>query len=252
MRVLSLSALILLAAVMTMTIVVWRVQAEPAQINATPQSTPAPHPGLYIGRDWKTLDPTIYPAVGGQETYTWKALEPQEGVYDWGLIDRWLYWQVLQAGKWAAIGVTPYSGRIEGGLEIPQWVYDPAKGGDPHTVINCGGGVIIPRYWDATYLAKYDNFVRALGQRYNGDARLAWVQIGTALYSETQPGDDQDDECVKSAITADFGITQTAQMSSKWVTTVNASPTCTCRASRARPCSCSMPPASSMSASASR
>jgi hypothetical protein len=61
-----------------------------------------------------------------------------------------------------------------------------------------------------------------LGQRFNGDPRLTWVQIGTGLYGETQPADDQDDACVQAALAADVGAADPAILSSQWVTTVNA------------------------------
>ncbi len=194
------------------------VQSSQAQVSS--QSMPAPYPGVYVGRDFRNVDPTLYPAIGGQYTFSWSDLQPQEGNFQWQLIDHWLQAEALQSGKRAAFAITTYHGRIEGGIAVPAWVYTPAQGGNAQAAINCSG-VLVPRYWNQYYLAKYNAFVAALGARYNGDARLTWVQIGTGLYGETQPADGLDDQCLKNALTADFGITDTLIMSSRWVTTVN-------------------------------
>lgn len=156
------------------------------------QLTSAAYPGAYVGRDFRNVDPTLYPAVGGQYPFAWSDLQPQEGVFRWDLIDHWLDAEALQSGKRAAIAIATYHGRIEGGIATPSWVYTPAQGGDAHAVVNCSGA-LIPRYWDAHYLATYNAFVQALGERYNNDPRLTWLQIGTGLYGETQPAEDRDD-----------------------------------------------------------
>ncbi len=190
------------------------------QDRPSAQLASAPYAGVYVGRDYRNIDPTIYPAVGGQYMFSWRELEPQEGNYQWQLIEHWVQAEALQSGKRAAFALTTYNGRIEGGIQVPAWVYDPGQGGNSQAVISCSG-ILIPRYWNQYYLTKYQNFVRALGARFNADPRVTWVQIGSGLYGETQPADDQDDQCVKNALAADIGSSEPAIQSSQWVTTVN-------------------------------
>ena len=175
-------------------------------------------PGVYVSRDWRYVDPSVYPVVGGQNTFDWIDLEPADGVYDWAPIDTFIATQTA-LGKKAAFGISTYGGRIENGLRVPAWLVTTY----PHSVIACGGGVTLPRYWDADYLAKFGAFVDALGARYKNNANVAFVQIGVGLYGEVQPGDDADDQCVKNAMVADFGFTpgDNATASAKWVQTVN-------------------------------
>ena len=214
-------ALPLILVLVTLSATVRALPAAPTLSLPKPQTIAnAPYPGAYVGRDYRVVDPTIYPAVGGQTTFTWADLEPQQGSYRWDLIDHFLQGEILQAGKRAAFAITTYNGRVQGGLQVPQWVYDPALGGDPQAIITCGS-VQIPRYWNSHYQAMYASFISALGARYNGDPRVSWVQIGSGLYGETQPADDQDDACVRAALAADTGSNDTLVLSSQWVATVN-------------------------------
>ena len=164
---------------------------------------------------------TYYSAVGGQQSYLWSTLEPREGQYDWSSLDSFIRAEAAQ-GKKASFAISTYDGRINnGGIATPIWVYNSWYGGDPHAIIDANGW-IMPRYWDAHYLEKYGNFVRALAARYDSDVRVSWVQMGVGLYGETQPADDQDDQFTKDAMTADYGITATWEYADRWILTVNA------------------------------
>ncbi len=183
---------------------------------------PAPNPGTYIARDWVNLPKaTYYSAVGGQDSFTWQMLEPNEGQFYWAPLDNFITAEAAQ-GKKAAFSISTYNGRIQGGMVTPRWVYNPWYGGNAHAAIDCGGGWYVPRYWDGHYQEKLRTFVQALAARYDGDPRISWVQIAAGLYGETQPVDDQDDQCVKDAMTADFGITADWQYADQWIAAVNA------------------------------
>ena len=175
-------------------------------------------PGIYMARDWRAISKDEFPMImGGHDTFFWDELEPSEGQYNFSRIDTMIN-NNAATGKKSAFGVSVYSGRIEGGINIPAWMINNY----PQTTIDCGSGWKIPRYWNSTYQAKYRNLVQALANRYKNDDRVAWVQIGIGLYSEIQPNDDSDDSCTKGAITADTGITDANAMSSFWISTVNA------------------------------
>ena len=175
-------------------------------------------PGIYMARDWRAISKDEFPMLmGGHDTFFWSELEPSEGQYNFTRIDNMIN-NNAATGKKSAFGVSVYSGRIEGGINMPAWMIN----GYPQTVIDCGSGWKIPRYWNGTYQAKYRNLVQALANSYKNDDRVAWVQIGIGLYSEIQPNDDRDDQCTKNAITGDTGITDANAMSQFWIANVNA------------------------------
>lgn len=180
-----------------------------------------PYPGVYAARDWRRIDPSVYPVVGGHETFTWKEIEYAEGEYYWTRLDNFIADQAA-LGKKAAIGITTYNGRIAGGLVVPTW-FENNYGS---ALISCSG-VTIPRYWDSTYQTKYGAFVQALANHLGNNPNIAFVQIGVGLYGETQPSDDDkpgqgtyDTTCVKNAMDADFGYSNDTQRAAKWIATV--------------------------------
>jgi hypothetical protein len=167
--------------------------------NAAPA---APRPGVYIARDYNNLDPSEWPIVGGYNTYTWQQLEPSEGQYRWDLLDNFLAAQAAK-GKPAALGFVTYGGS---GPLVPSWFSSQ----NPTAIITCGTEKI-PKYWHSAYLQKYGNFIRAVAARYNGDPRLEFIAMGVGIYGETQPAQDQYDQCM-----LDNGLS-----GALWVSTVN-------------------------------
>lgn len=176
----------------------------PGDGAVTRASLPAPNPGAYIARDNQNLDPAQWPIVGGYDTFTWKQLEPNEGQYRWDIVENALTAQAA-LGKPFAIGIITYAGPA-GGLLVPSWF--SSRYGD--AIITCGSEQI-PEYWHWAYLQKYGNFVRALGQRFDGDPRIEFIAMGTGLYGETQPCNEQYDQCMR-----DNGLSGPL-----WVSTVN-------------------------------
>lgn len=162
-------------------------------------------PGVYIARDSDNLDPGFWPITGGYQMFTWKDLEPSEGVYDWAIIDNFL--TALSAkGKAAGLQMMTYAGP-KGGVLIPDWLRSrypdlvltmtPKLTSDtePWRPALSGGCASWPtiegiKYWDPRYLAAYQNFINALGARYKNDPRVEFVMAGVGLYGETQPAAD--------------------------------------------------------------
>jgi len=197
---------------------------EPAS-DTSPSRLPAANlrPGIYAARDWRYLPPDVYPIVGGHQQYTWEQIEIRSNTFDWSALDTWLMGQNMQ-GKAAGLGFVTYQGRLAGGIAVPSWF----KAAYPSAIIDCGGWEI-PRYWNSDYLTFYRRFLQAAANRYNGDPRVNWLQIGIGVYGENQPADDDgvaganDTTCIKNALSADFGIpvTDTGALSAKWVDIVN-------------------------------
>ncbi|MGQ9567272.1 MAG: DNRLRE domain-containing protein [Anaerolineae bacterium] len=166
----------------------------------------APFPGIYQFYDSRNVDPRQYPIVGGHTVLDWPFIEPAEGQIVWDRVERWIAAEAA-LGKPVGIGFSTYNGLCCGGSAVPQWVYDQ----DPNAKVICNGNWVVPKYWNETFLTKYANFIRALGQRYDGDPRIAWVEIGAGMYGETIPCENELDPCLQAA-----GLT-----SDLWVQTVN-------------------------------
>ncbi|MEW6742159.1 MAG: DUF4832 domain-containing protein [Planctomycetota bacterium] len=118
---------------------------------------------------------TAYIRVG------WDLLEPEEGRYRWDLLDGYIA-EWAKAGKQSAFAVMCANSH---GPEYttPKWVFDagakfrkvrvetnnPTYGRD--------GEKIVPEFEDAIFLDKLKNFVAAMGKRYDGDKRIAFVDM---------------------------------------------------------------------------
>ncbi len=180
-----------------------------AQTTFDPQA-PArygPHPGVYAFEDFSDLDPRVVPIVGSNIIFEWHSLNPAPGVYDWSLVDEWLQ-STTQRSLPAGLGITTYSGICCGGNMVPHWVYVQY----PSARLTCDAGWVIPKTWDAGYQAAYRTFIQALADRYDGDPRLAWVEMGVGTFGETHPTDPEYVACARAG-----GLT-----SARWVQTVQA------------------------------
>ena len=114
----------------------------------------------------------------------WSKLEPEEGVFNWSALDtpaqRW-----LRRGGQIALRVTASEHWLR--FATPEWVKDAgAKGteyvfGFEHSKTELPGGALPwdPDFGDEVFLSKLENLVRALAVRYDGDERVAFVDIGS-------------------------------------------------------------------------
>jgi hypothetical protein len=107
--------------------------------------------------------------------FKWAEIEPQEDQYDWQPID-------------TAMTTTKNSGkkvmlRIVAGVNSPDWLYN--TGAKAFEFRNTH--LSQPRYyrdslrmlipWDEAYLSKWEKFIRAFGQRYNGHPSIYSIQM---------------------------------------------------------------------------
>jgi len=111
----------------------------------------------------------------------WSYLEPEEGRFDWVIVDgpaqRW-----IARGKKVAFRFTASEG--EPGVGTPLWVRAAgAKGhffeGGKGVVAEAPGRPWEPDFDDPVFLAKLDRFVAAAAARYDGDPNVAWVDVGS-------------------------------------------------------------------------
>ena len=130
----------------------------------------------------------------------WAYLEPQEGKYNWALLDtpaqRW-----IAKGKRIALRLTCSENWLR--FARPEWVKDAGtqgtfytygKGRDPN------GPAWDPFFDDPIFLEKLDRFLAAAGARYDGSPRVDFIDIGTyGLWGEghTHASSQQDEIAIQ-------------------------------------------------------
>ena len=111
--------------------------------------------------------------------WDWYQIEPNEGEYNWDLIDSTIeYWDSY--GIKFAFGIMNSNSSNTQKFITPKWVFDAGAKYSDITVNPFSGNSFIqavPDWDDAVFKAKLRNFVNALAQRYDGDTRVAWVDI---------------------------------------------------------------------------
>ena len=115
----------------------------------------------------------------------WSTLEPEEGVFNWALLDTPAQRWIARGGKVAfRISCSEHQDR----RATPEWVEKAGAKGIRWNLLK--GPAPDGRYWDPDYLdpvflEKLDNFLRAFAERYDGNPNVAFVDVGSyGLYGE--------------------------------------------------------------------
>jgi hypothetical protein len=109
----------------------------------------------------------------------WAYLEPEEGKYNWALLDtpaqRW-----ISKGKRIALRITTSENWMD--WPTPEWVKEAGAKGTYYNY-NTGrvekSGNWDPFFDDPVYLEKLDTFLAALAARYDGNPNVEFVDVGT-------------------------------------------------------------------------
>jgi len=116
---------------------------------------------------------------------TWDEIEPEEGRYEWRLID-----DIIAAwkprGVTVALRVMTTNAHSKGYYTSPKWLFDAGckshdytVGGDDPTSGGTRIARIEPDYADPLYLEKHGAFLKALGERYDGRSEVEFLDIGS-------------------------------------------------------------------------
>lgn len=121
----------------------------------------------------------------GYRRLEWADLEPEEGRFDWKPIESFLAgWH--QHGKQAAFGVMCLNSHTAtpDGYSTPKWVFDA---GSPRRIValqeaklrttGTPSGKVVPTFNDPVFLAKLGNFLAVMGRRFDGDRRIAFLDV---------------------------------------------------------------------------
>ncbi|HOQ46370.1 MAG TPA: DUF4832 domain-containing protein [Bryobacteraceae bacterium] len=144
---------------------------------------------------WDTVDD--FPGVGViYLRLAWSYLEPEEGKFNWSVVDipaqRW-----IAKGKKIAFRFTTYESASNNPPNAtPEWVVK--AGARVYPLRGRSGGrapAVVryePDYDDPIFLEKLDNFFAAAAARYDGDPNVAWIDVGTiGIWGEGDPGPER-------------------------------------------------------------
>ncbi len=104
--------------------------------------------------------------------YYWDKLEPEEGSYNFGLLDG-IMERCAQHNQGLALRLMPISPRLKPG--IPEWYMKKAKG---YAYERNGDKGWSPDWNDPYYLDKWEALTAAFGERYNGHRYMERMEIG--------------------------------------------------------------------------
>jgi hypothetical protein len=117
--------------------------------------------------------------------FNWADAEPEEGNFNWKLIDDVIAgWK--PRGAAVAMRVMTCNAHSSGYYTSPKWLFDAGcksfeylAGGDDPT----SGGKRVPRiepdYADPIYIEKQGAFLKALGERYDGRPEVEFLDVGS-------------------------------------------------------------------------
>jgi Domain of unknown function (DUF4832)/Beta-galactosidase len=149
------------------------------------------------------------PSVNGLSVMVpWASAEPTEGQFDWKQIDHLL--DLAAQNKKSIILRVTTCGLTDS--DTPKWVFDAGAKSETYTGSD-GKPHTLPVFWDTTYLAKWSNFINALGSRYDKNQSLHSVGItggGVAGGTLVIPNIDNKDEHTKleTSLKSEFGMNQ--------------------------------------------
>lgn len=120
--------------------------------------------------------PWTNPNIDGMRVKTrWASAQPLQNSYYWTSLDQALSLG-SQNGKFIGLSVTA-------GIFSPTWLYNADA---TQYLLRDGSGLAMPLPWDDAFLTQWVRFVRALGQRYDGNPALRYVVIsGMGQQDET-------------------------------------------------------------------
>lgn len=163
--------------------------AAPAAVRQTLHFAPDDQPLVNPGKGWvlygkmEQIDPHLL-AVGsiGYVRFNWTALEPQEGVFDWSPIETQLAaWHAV--GRQFAFGVYCADSFSDKPM-TPPWVFAAGATCRKVTLDTVAqpyagkpGVKVVPEFNDPVFLAKLQDFLGAMAARYDGDPRIAFIDI---------------------------------------------------------------------------
>lgn len=143
--------------------------------------------GYPRGADYGRDDPNV---AGIELLFEWREIEPEEGVYNWQLIDECIRpW--ADAGKKVALRIMSACNEKNAS---PMWIFEkcgvPMVDSSKYSKSN----IIYPQFWNDVFVRKYAEMVRQFASRYDGHPVVEFVQVGgVGRWEETYVHSENDE-----------------------------------------------------------
>lgn len=119
----------------------------------------------------------------------WAYVEPEEGVFNWAILDTPAQRWIARGGK-VAFRITCSENWLR--HATPEWVKQAGAKGvfwDYGKGVSENGAFWDPDFVDPVFLAKLEGFLKAMAARYDGNPDVAFIDIGTyGLWGEGHTG----------------------------------------------------------------
>ncbi len=153
----------------------------PMKLSMSQPEVVNPLRGLYEWRGHEIVPvPEVLPqsAYDTYQRYTWRQLEPAPGAYDFSSIEADAD-QAAAEGRKHAFRVRALVAR--NGVSVPDYLVEQMPLGWWHAFEGDDEDepdTYVPDWNDPDFIEAADRLIKALGARYNGDPRIAWIDIG--------------------------------------------------------------------------
>ncbi|MNC05809.1 hypothetical protein D3C75_533030 [compost metagenome] len=110
---------------------------------------------------------------------SWRDLEPQKGVYNFEAFEKEIKLEKwAQEGKKLVLRLVLDIPRSVRHMDIPDWLYEETGQDGSWYDVDIGKG-FSPDYMNPVLLKRHKELIAKLGERYNNDSRIAFVQLGS-------------------------------------------------------------------------
>ena len=109
-------------------------------------------------------------------TFPWNAIEESKGNYNWSNLEK-NWGNIVATGKRVGFRVSAAIPGNKDHIDIPQYLVDEGVQLRSYLIDNKEG--LAPDWDDPKFLDAHRQFIKALGDRYDTDPRVAWIDIGS-------------------------------------------------------------------------
>ncbi len=129
---------------------------------------------VYYGGSSETSKSVQYIAAIGYHRFSWADIEPADGEYNFEKIDKQIrYYRGI--GKKFAFGVMCCNTSSSDEYITPKFVFD--NGAKYDLSVNGDSKQYIPQWKDEIFLGELEQFIAALGEKYNGSEDVCFIDI---------------------------------------------------------------------------
>jgi hypothetical protein len=115
------------------------------------------------------------PSLDSYRRYEWITLEPARGEYDFSAIERDI---ARAAERGLRHGIRVRALTSDDRQAVPDYLVDLLEKGWRHDYNGDGRKIYVPDWNDPDFLSRAEQLLQALGERYNDDPRVGFIDIG--------------------------------------------------------------------------